>query len=304
MGTLGKAREAPRKPTHGCRAVPKARLEAKPASSPLPCHPGLAQITQFRMMVPLGHFAKGASLDDLIDSCVQSFDADGNLCRSNQLLQVMLTMHRILISSAELLQKVITLYKDALAKNSPGLCLKICYFVRYWITEFWIMFKMDTSLASTMEEFQELVKANGEELHCRLIDTTQINARDWSRKLTQRIKSNTSKKRKVSLLFDHLEPEELSEHLTFLEFKSFRRISVCIQGAGEKLPCDSSESKQRNSTGRPPPPPEDPSGLVGFPVRLCVGGQVRAHCWAVFLLLRSPLHPPSPAPPPHPSFRW
>uniref|UniRef100_A0A8C0JYK1 RAS guanyl releasing protein 1 n=1 Tax=Canis lupus dingo TaxID=286419 RepID=A0A8C0JYK1_CANLU len=96
---------------------------------------------------------------------------------------------------------------------------------RYWITEFWVMFKMDASLTDTMEEFQELVKANGQELHCRLIDTTQINARDWSRKLTQRIKSNTSKKRKVSLLFDHLEPEELSEHLTYLEFKSFRRIS-------------------------------------------------------------------------------
>ncbi|XP_027427501.1 RAS guanyl-releasing protein 1 isoform X2 [Zalophus californianus] len=225
MGTLGKAREAPRKPCHGCRAATKARLEAKPAGSPVPSHPSLAQITQFRMMVSLGHLAKGASLDDLIDSCIQSFDADGNLCRSNQLLQVMLTMHRIIISSAELLQKVITLYKDALAKNSPGLCLKICYFVRYWITEFWIMFKMDASLTNTMEEFQELVKASGEELHCRLIDTTQINARDWSRKLTQRIKSNTSKKRKVSLLFDHLEPEELSEHLTYLEFKSFRRIS-------------------------------------------------------------------------------
>ncbi|XP_016783407.1 RAS guanyl-releasing protein 1 isoform X1 [Pan troglodytes] len=225
MGTLGKAREAPRKPSHGCRAASKARLEAKPANSPFPSHPSLAHITQFRMMVSLGHLAKGASLDDLIDSCIQSFDADGNLCRSNQLLQVMLTMHRIVISSAELLQKVITLYKDALAKNSPGLCLKICYFVRYWITEFWVMFKMDASLTDTMEEFQELVKAKGEELHCRLIDTTQINARDWSRKLTQRIKSNTSKKRKVSLLFDHLEPEELSEHLTYLEFKSFRRIS-------------------------------------------------------------------------------
>ncbi|XP_032117093.1 RAS guanyl-releasing protein 1 isoform X3 [Sapajus apella] len=215
----------PRKPSHGCRAAPKARLEAKTANSPFPSHPSLAQITQFRMMVSLGHLAKGASLDDLIDSCIQSFDADGNLCRSNQLLQVMLTMHRIIISSAELLQKVITLYKDALAKNSPGLCLKICYFVRYWITEFWVMFKMDASLTDTMEEFQELVKAKGEELHCHLIDTTQINARDWSRKLTQRIKSNTSKKRKVSLLFDHLEPEELSEHLTYLEFKSFRRIS-------------------------------------------------------------------------------
>lgn len=225
MGTLGKAREAPRKPSHGSRAGPKARLEAKSVNSPIPAQPSLAQITQFRMMVSLGHLAKGASLDDLIDSCIQSFDADGNLCRSNQLLQVMLTMHRIIISSAELLQKLMSLYKDALEKNSPGICLKICYFVRYWITEFWIMFKMDASLTSTMEEFQDLVKTNGEESHCRLIDTTQINSRDWSRKLTQRIKSNTSKKRKVSLLFDHLEPEELSEHLTYLEFKSFRRIS-------------------------------------------------------------------------------
>ncbi|KAK7813470.1 hypothetical protein U0070_016988 [Myodes glareolus] len=37
-------------------------------------------------------------------------DADGNLCRSNQLLQVVLTMHRIIISSAELLQKLMSLY--------------------------------------------------------------------------------------------------------------------------------------------------------------------------------------------------
>lgn len=36
------------------------------------------------------------------------------------------------------------------------------------------MFKMDASLTNAMEEFQELVKANGEELHCRLIDTTQM----------------------------------------------------------------------------------------------------------------------------------
>uniref|UniRef100_A0A8C5WU43 Ras-GEF domain-containing protein n=1 Tax=Laticauda laticaudata TaxID=8630 RepID=A0A8C5WU43_LATLA len=110
-------------------------------------------------------------------------------------------------------------------ENNSLLCCKICYLVRYWIREFWIMFKTDTNLTNTMEEFQELVKANGEEIHCRLIDTSQINARDWSRKVTQRIKSNSSKKRKVSLLFDHLEPEELSDHLTYLEFKSFRRIS-------------------------------------------------------------------------------
>ncbi|XP_069861856.1 RAS guanyl-releasing protein 1 [Dipodomys merriami] len=223
MGTLGKAREAPRKQPHGARAAPRARLEAKPAS--LPCHTSLAPVTQLGMMVPLGQLARGASLEELLDICIQAFDADGNLRPGQQLVPALLAMHPVLLSSTELLRKVMGLYKEALAKDSPGLCLKICYFVRYWTTEFWIMFKMDASLTDTMEKFQELVKAAGEESHCRLIDTTQINARDWSRKLTQRIKSNASKKRKVSLLFDHLEPEELSEHLTYLEFKSFRRIS-------------------------------------------------------------------------------
>lgn len=47
---------------------------------------------------------------------------------------------------------------------------------------------------------------------------------DWMRRVTQRKK--ISKKGKACLLFDHLEPIELAEHLTFLEHKSFRRISV------------------------------------------------------------------------------
>nr|XP_005993023.1 PREDICTED: RAS guanyl-releasing protein 1 [Latimeria chalumnae] len=176
-------------------------------------------------MMSLGQLAKGASLDELIETCIQSFDADGNLCRSNHLLQVVLTMHRFIISSSDLLQKLIKLYQNALEKNSIGVCQRICYLVRYWTTEYWVMFKMDSSLTEAMEHFQELVRRNGDESHCCLIDTTQINARDWSRKITQRIKPNSSKKRKVSLLFDHLEPDELAEHLTYLEFKSFRRIS-------------------------------------------------------------------------------
>ncbi|XP_035745718.1 RAS guanyl-releasing protein 1 isoform X4 [Egretta garzetta] len=176
-------------------------------------------------MVPLGHLAKGATLEDLLETCIQSFDLEGNAYQNNQLLKIILAMHQFIISSADMLQKLIDLYLNALENKSSMVCVKICYFVRYWITEFWVMFKMDSKLTTTMEQFQELVKANGEELHCRLIDTTQINSRDWSRKLTQRVKANTSKKRKVSLLFDHLEPEELSDHLTYLEFKSFRRIS-------------------------------------------------------------------------------
>ncbi|XP_047914715.2 RAS guanyl-releasing protein 1 isoform X1 [Anser cygnoides] len=219
MGTLGKRREN-RQPAQGCSTAPESALELKQISH---CH-SLSNLTQVTM-VPLGHLAKGATLEDLLETCIQSFDLEGNAYQNNQLLKMILTMHQFFISSADMLQKLVDLYLNALEKKSSMLCVKICYFVRYWITEFWVMFKMDSKLSTTMEEFQELVKANGEELHCRLIDTTQINSRDWSRKLTQRVKANTSKKRKVSLLFDHLEPEELSDHLTYLEFKSFRRIS-------------------------------------------------------------------------------
>ncbi|GAB1291835.1 RAS guanyl-releasing protein 4 [Apodemus speciosus] len=38
------------------------------------------------------------------------------------------------------------------------------------------------------------------------------------------------KKRKVSLLFDHLETEELAQHLTYLEFRSFRAITGSVRG--------------------------------------------------------------------------
>ncbi|XP_010007677.1 PREDICTED: RAS guanyl-releasing protein 1-like, partial [Nestor notabilis] len=207
-------------PAQACGTAPESALELKQIGH---C-PSISHLTQVTM-VPLGHLAKGATLEDLLETCIQSFDLEGNAYQNNHLLKIILAMHQFIISSADMLQKVIDLYLNALESKSSMLCVKICYFVRYWITEFWVMFKMDSKLSTTMEEFQELVKANGEELHCRLIDTTQINSRDWSRKLTQRVKTNTSKKRKVSLLFDHLEPEELSDHLTYLEFKSFRRIS-------------------------------------------------------------------------------
>uniref|UniRef100_A0A8C0V4M4 RAS guanyl-releasing protein 1 n=1 Tax=Cyanistes caeruleus TaxID=156563 RepID=A0A8C0V4M4_CYACU len=201
-----------------CHSTPESALELQQHC------PSLSNHTQV-MMVPLGPLAKGATLEDLLETCIQSFDLEGNACQNNQLLKIILAMHQFFISSADMLQKLFSTYLNALENNSSMLCVKICYFVRYWITEFWIMFKMDSKLSTAMEEFQEVVRANGEELHCRLIDTSQINSRDWSRKLTQRVKANTSKKRKVSLLFDHLEPEELSDHLTYLEFKSFRRIS-------------------------------------------------------------------------------
>lgn len=46
-----------------------------------------------------------------------------------------------------------------------------------------------------------------------------------------RAPSPSMKKRKVSLIFDHMEPDEMAEHLSYLEFKNFCSISVSTENA-------------------------------------------------------------------------
>uniref|UniRef100_A0A4W3KIN4 RAS guanyl releasing protein 3 (calcium and DAG-regulated) n=1 Tax=Callorhinchus milii TaxID=7868 RepID=A0A4W3KIN4_CALMI len=94
----------------------------------------------------------------------------------------------------------------------------------YWISEFPAEFNLDLGLVRLTEEFREVASQLGYEEHSKLIDISSIPSYDWMRRVTQR-KKITKKKGKASLLFDHLEPLELAEHLTFLEYKSFRRIS-------------------------------------------------------------------------------
>lgn len=43
---------------------------------------------------------------------------------------------------------------------------------------------------------------------------------------TSQAPSPSVKKRKVSLIFDHMEPDEMAEHLSYLEFKNFCNVSV------------------------------------------------------------------------------
>ncbi|KAM9466567.1 RAS guanyl-releasing protein 1-like [Clarias gariepinus] len=179
------------------------------------------------MSSTLGQFTKGASWEELIQASIQSFDDDGNVCQSNHLLNITLTMHRLLLSSKDLLDKLIILYPftSATRKFLLVACLKICYFIRYWISEFWTMFQLHSCLAGTLEQFKELMREHGQENLCSLLHTKWMGDRVWSHKSSQKIKVRSSRKRKVSLLFDHLEPVELAEHLTYLEFKSFCRIS-------------------------------------------------------------------------------
>ncbi|XP_041880953.1 ras guanyl-releasing protein 3 isoform X4 [Corvus kubaryi] len=165
---------------------------------------------------------KAATLDELLNTCIEMFDHKGNQC-SSHLPRTFLLMHRWYLPSTELAGKLLSTYRDADGENCNEFRLKICYFMRYWILEFPAEFNLDLGLIRLTEEFQEVASQLGYEDHIHLIDISSIPSYDWMRRVTQRKK--ISKKGKACLLFDHLEPIELAEHLTFLEHKSFRRIS-------------------------------------------------------------------------------
>ncbi|KAM4772259.1 ras guanyl-releasing protein 3 [Rhinophrynus dorsalis] len=165
---------------------------------------------------------KAATLDELLYTCIEMFD-EKREPDNNLLPRTVLLMHRWYLSSTELAGKLLSIYPFANGENCTDLRLKTCYFIRYWILEFPAEFNLDLGLIRLMDEFRELASELGYEEHINLIDISSIPSYDWMRKVTQRKK--TSKKGKVCLLFDHLEPIELAEHLTFLEYKAFRRIS-------------------------------------------------------------------------------
>uniref|UniRef100_A0A8C2C178 RAS guanyl releasing protein 3 (calcium and DAG-regulated) n=1 Tax=Cyprinus carpio TaxID=7962 RepID=A0A8C2C178_CYPCA len=158
---------------------------------------------------------KAASLELLLEACIRAFDDDGEL-HENQLPRTLLLMHRWYVSSTELAGKLLIIYPVPTR-------LKICYLMRYWIAEFPAEFDLDLGLIRLTEEFRDAAAQLGGDEHIKLLDISTIPSYDWMRKLTQRKKQ--VKKGKASLLFDHLEPIELAEHLTFLEYKSIRRIS-------------------------------------------------------------------------------
>uniref|UniRef100_A0A7N8WSZ3 RAS guanyl-releasing protein 1 n=1 Tax=Mastacembelus armatus TaxID=205130 RepID=A0A7N8WSZ3_9TELE len=199
--------------TPGC----SSRSRVSPPGRPHRFHkPSPAPTAPSKSMMSLGHLTKGASWEELIQACLQSFDSDGCVCGSSHLLNITLTMHRLLISSSDLLDKLITLYPSTASSSLTS---------RHWIQEFWVMFRLHHNLSDNLDQFREFIREQGQEHLCSFLETKWINERDWSWKASQKIKANCSKKRKVSLLFDHLEPIELAEHLTYLEFKSFCRIS-------------------------------------------------------------------------------
>ncbi|CAB1419079.1 unnamed protein product [Pleuronectes platessa] len=98
-----------------------SRARVSPPGLPHRFHrPSPAQTAPSKSMMPMGPLTKGASWEGIIQACLQSFDSSGCVCGSGHLLNITLTMHRLLISSSDLLDKLITLYPSTARGDAPS----------------------------------------------------------------------------------------------------------------------------------------------------------------------------------------
>ncbi|XP_029964312.1 RAS guanyl-releasing protein 4 isoform X2 [Salarias fasciatus] len=167
--------------------------------------------------------ASAASLDELLQRCLNCFDSEGKLSspRGSQLVHMTLMMHSWVVPSQTFAQKVLALYKDCPPDKRGLRRTQICHLVRLWISQFPAVFEMDPLLEQTMGDLWALVGSDREETHSQLIDTSCLSPHV---NISQ-APSPSVKKRKVSLIFDHMEPDEMAEHLSYLEFKNFCNVS-------------------------------------------------------------------------------
>ncbi|KAM9853765.1 RAS guanyl-releasing protein 4 isoform 3-T3 [Aulostomus maculatus] len=164
-----------------------------------------------------------ASLDELILRCLNCFDSEGKLSspRGFQTVHMTLMMHIWVVPSQTFAQKLLTLYKDCPSDKRGVRRAQVCHLVRQWISQFPAVFEADPLLEQTMGDLWALVRSDEKETHSQLIDTSCLS----SHVNISQAPSPSMKKRKVSLIFDHMEPDEMAKHLSYLEFKNFCSVS-------------------------------------------------------------------------------
>lgn len=185
-----------------------------------------------------GIAVRTASTDTLIELCVNCFGVDGEIMEEySNYPRVFFLMHKWFVPSEQVSEHLIALFhqSEQVSQCHPscrhyfsGGCWvaqqrsRICHTFRYWIRTYPLHFDMDQRLAFVIKEFQSELEEHPD--LSGLVDLSKVPSYDWMRNMSVRnpaMKHN----RKVSLVFNHLEPDELAEHLTFLEHKVMRRIS-------------------------------------------------------------------------------
>ncbi|KAK2872817.1 hypothetical protein QQF64_017529 [Cirrhinus molitorella] len=160
---------------------------------------------------------QSASVDELVEACIKAFDNEGIL-KEPSLVRMFLTMHPWYLSSSDLAKKL--LHKSQEQDCSANRQSQICHLVKYWISEFPAEFDLNPALAEQIRGLKERLEQNGDVRRSLLIDIDSIPSYEWRRQLDETVQ----KKRKTSLLFDHLDASTLAEHLTYMEYKSFCKI--------------------------------------------------------------------------------
>ncbi|XP_041664344.1 RAS guanyl-releasing protein 4 isoform X2 [Cheilinus undulatus] len=209
-----------RKPTVDSPGVLKKGKQVQRRRNTCPSPQDISRALQSPSSAPS---ASAASLDELIQRCLNCFDSEGKFSspRGSQLVQMTLMMHSWVVPSQMFAQKLLTIYKDCPSDKRGLRRTQVCHLIRQWISQFRAVFEADPLLEQTMGDLWALVRADGEETHSQLIDTSCLSP-DVN---IFQAPSPSVKKRKVSLIFDHMEADEMAEHLSYLEFKNFCSVS-------------------------------------------------------------------------------
>ncbi|XP_061028564.1 RAS guanyl-releasing protein 4 isoform X7 [Eubalaena glacialis] len=207
----------------GGRGRPRQARRHKTCPSP-------REISKVMASMALGMLNEGGcSEDDLLEKCIQSFDSAGSLRRGDHILNMVLAMHSWVLPSAHLAARLLTLYppgyQEATGSTQELRRLQICHLVRYWLTQHPETVHQEPQLEEVIGRFWATVEQEGNATQRSLGDSTNLLSPGGPGPPPPISSPGLGKKRKVSLLFDHLETEELAEHLTYLEFRSFQAIT-------------------------------------------------------------------------------
>uniref|UniRef100_A0A0N4SUN7 RAS guanyl releasing protein 4 n=1 Tax=Mus musculus TaxID=10090 RepID=A0A0N4SUN7_MOUSE len=184
------------------------------------------EISKVMASMNLGVLSESScSEDELLEECIRCFDSAGSLRRGDHILKMVLTMHSWVLPSSELAARLLTSYQKA-AKDAQELRqLQICYLVRYWLTHHHEAVHQEPQLEAVISRFWTTVAQEGNMAQRSLGDASSLLSPGGPGPPPPMSSPGLGKKRKVSLLFDHLETEELAQHLTYLEFRSFQAIT-------------------------------------------------------------------------------
>ncbi|KAF6079212.1 RAS guanyl releasing protein 4 [Phyllostomus discolor] len=227
-------KDCKRKSHQECPGKTGGRGRPRPARRHKTC-PSPREISKVMASMALDMLKEGGcSEDELLEKCIQSFDSAGNLRRGEHILNMVLAMHSWVLPSARLAARLLTLYppramssgyQEATGNTQELRRLQICHLVRYWLIQHPETVHQQPQVEEVISRFWATVEQEGNSAQRSLGDSSNRLSPGGPGPPPSVSSPGLGKKCKVSLLFDHLEAEELAQHLTYLEFRSFQVIT-------------------------------------------------------------------------------